>query len=53
MKSSTGCPALTISMTLRGFSSSSHSSATLFAPAMFLPFARPARKRSVFSAVRL
>ena len=53
MNSSTGLPALTISMTLRGFSSFAASSSMLWQPTIFLPLPRPLMKSSTLLTVLL
>src|SRR3954465_1630787 len=53
MSSSTGCPALTIIMILRGFLTFFTSSSIEWQPMKVLPFARPSMNASTFSVVRL
>ncbi len=53
IKSSTGRPAFTINITLRGFFKLATSSCKEKAPIIFLPFARPSTKFVTFSTVRL
>ena len=53
MNSSTGWPALTMSITRRGFLSSATISSMECAPMTFVPLASLARKWSTFSTVRL
>ena len=53
MNSSTGLPAFTISITLRGDLRDATSSGIVCAPAIFFPFARPFMKSSTFATVRL
>ncbi len=53
MKSSTGLPAFTNIITLRGFFNDSHNSLIERVPIKFLPAPRPSMNLSTFSTVRL
>ena len=53
IKSSTGCPALTINITLRGRLNEAANSSRECVPIMFLPLALPLINSSTFETVRL